>query len=230
MQAATVRVYIGYDPREAVAFHVLAHSIIKRSSLPVQITPVALGNLDHVMTRERDALQSTDFSFSRFLTPYLANYEGWSIFMDCDILCLDDIANLWALRDEQWSVMCTKHDHEPAEDTKFLGAVQTKYVKKNWSSVMMFNNAKCTALTPDYVNTASGLQLHRFEWLGNDALIGAIPLAWNHLVGYSAMPAGGISMLHYTEGGPYFDDYRDTEFATEWFAERDEMLAVGQRH
>lgn len=226
MAQDVVKVFVGYDPREAVAFHVLSHSIISRSSLPVEIVPIALSTLKEAMWRERDPKQSTDFSFSRFLTPYLAGYEGWAIFMDCDVLCLDDIAKLWALRDDKWSVMCTKHDHDPKEDVKFLGAVQTRYQKKNWSSVMMFNNPKCTALTPDYVNTASGLELHRFHWLGDDEKIGSIPLAWNHLVGYSDMPEEGISMLHYTEGGPYFEDYKDTPFAAEWFAERDAMLKV----
>lgn len=230
MTADMVRIYIGYDPREAVAYHVLMHSIVKRSSLPVEVTPIALSNLKREMWRERNPLQSTDFSFSRFLTPYLSDYEGWAIFMDCDILCLDDIAKLWDLRDDKWSVMCTKHDHRPKEDKKFLGEVQTKYEKKNWSSVMMFNCPKCKALTPDYVNTASGLELHRFRWLGDDNLIGDIPLSWNHLVGYSEKPKEGISMLHYTEGGPYFEDYKNSEFAAEWFAERDDMLKLGGGH
>jgi hypothetical protein len=228
--ATVVRICIGYDPREAVAYHVLTHSIIKRSSLPVQFIPIALDNLKEAMWRERDPLQSTDFSFSRFLTPYLSNYEGWSIFIDCDMVCKDDVAKLWALRNDKWSIMCTKHDHVPQEDTKFLGATQTKYQKKNWSSVMMFNNAKCKALTPQYVNEASGLELHRFHWLGNDDLIGDIPLTWNHLVGYSETPDDPIAMYHFTEGGPYFDDYKDTEFANEWVSERDEMLTVAQRH
>ena len=87
------------------------------------------------------------------------------MFMDCDMLVLEDIAKLWALRDEKYAVMCVKHDHVPKEKTKFLGAQQTKYEKKNWSSVMLFNCAKCTALTPGYVNSASGLDLHRFNWL-----------------------------------------------------------------
>lgn len=230
MSVNLVRICIGYDPREAVAFHTLCHSLISRSSLPLEIIPIALTNLRKEMWRDRDPKQSTDFSFSRFLTPYLSDYKGWSIFMDCDIICLNDIAELWKMRDEQYSVMCTKHDHNPESDTKFLGAVQTKYQKKNWSSVMMFNNAKCTALTPEYVNTASGLDLHRFHWLGNDDLIGDIPLRWNHLVGYSDIPEDGIAMLHYTEGGPYFDDYKDSAFAEEWFSEREQMLMVAQRH
>jgi hypothetical protein len=228
MNPDLVRIFIGYDPRESVAFHVLQHSIVSRSSLPVQVVPIALGHLNGILQRPRDPLQSTDFSFSRFLTPYLAGYQGWAIFVDCDILCLDDIAKLWALRDEKWAVMCAKHDHNPSEDVKFLGAVQTKYEKKNWSSVMLLNCAKCTMLTPDYVNTASGLELHRFRWLGNDELIGSIPLGWNHLVGYSAEPEEGISMLHFTKGGPYFDDYKDCDYASVWFAERDAMLATGE--
>src|SRR5690242_8413262 len=223
-----IRVFIGFDPREDVAFSVLAHSIHARSSQPVTVTPVMLSQLGEVYRRARNPLQSTEFSFSRFLTPYLCGYEGWAVFMDCDMLMLDDIAKLWAMRDDRYAVQVVKHVHVPKEETKFLGAVQTKYEKKNWSSVMLMNCARCTALTPDYVNRASGLELHQFKWLEGDHLIGEIPHAWNHLVGYDA-PRRDASLVHYTIGGPYFDAYRDCEYAKEWFAERDAMLRVGER-
>ncbi|MBT6095177.1 MAG: glycosyltransferase [Rhodospirillaceae bacterium] len=224
-----IRIFIGFDPRETIAYHVLSHSIHSRASAPASIAPLMLSQLEDVMTRERNPLQSTDFSFSRFLTPYLCDFNGWAIFMDCDMLVLDDIAKLWALRDDKYAVMCVKHDHVPEEDTKFLGAPQTKYEKKNWSSVMLFNCAKCTALTPDYVNSASGLDLHRFNWLGDDSLIGEIPHQWNLLVGYDeTIPTAGVSNLHYTIGGPYFDDFEDTDYADEWVAEKNAMLRCDQ--
>ena len=221
-------VYIGYDPREAIAFSVLAHSIHARASMPVSITPLMLPQLKTVLTRERHPLQSTDFSFSRFLTPYLSSYTGWSVFMDCDMLMLEDIASLFALRDERYAAMVVKHVHVPKETKKFLGEPQSKYEKKNWSSVMLFNNAKCTALTPDYVNTASGLELHQFKWLQDDSLIGALPSRWNHLVGYDA-PRGDAALVHYTLGGPYFDEFRDCEYSQHWRSERDAMLATARR-
>jgi len=225
-----IRIYIGFDPVETASYHVLAHSIQARSSEPVSIAPLMLSQLHGVMTRPRHELQSTDFSFSRFLVPHLCDYQGWALFMDCDMLVLDDMAELWKLRDDQYAVQVVKHDHVPQEETKFLGQAQTKYEKKNWSSVMLFNNAKCTALTPDYVNEATGLDLHRFNWLGNDDLIGEIPHRWNHLVGYDkTVPVAEVSNLHYTIGGPYFDDYKDTDYAAEWFTERDAMLRVDQK-
>ena len=145
-----------------------------------------------------------------------------------EMIALDDIANLWKLRDDRYAVMCVHHDHVPTEDTKFLGAAQTRYEKKNWSSVMLMNCARCTALTPEYVNTASGLELHRFHWLAGDELIGEIPHRWNHLVDYDPpRPASELSMLHYTKGGPYFEQYRNSGYADLWFAERDRMLAAG---
>jgi hypothetical protein len=220
-----IRVFIGYDSREAVAFNVLSHSIQERSSVPVAITPVRLSQLGDVFQRERHPLQSTDFSFSRFLVPHLCDYDGWAIFMDCDMLMLDDIAELWSLRDERYAVMCVHHNHVPVEKVKFLGAVQTEYEKKNWSSMMMFNNARCRALTPEYVGVAEGLDLHRFHWLDGDHLIGEVPHRWNHLVDYDPPePLDQISMLHYTIGGPYFDAYRNCGFAEEWWAERESML------
>jgi hypothetical protein len=169
-----IRVFIGYDDREAAAFGVLAHSIHARASEPVAVAPVRLSELRSVYRRERNPLQSTDFSFSRFLTPWLCDYQGWAVFMDCDMLVLDDIAKLWRLRDERYAVQVVKHVHVPKEEVKFLGAVQTKYEKKNWSSVMLMNCAKCRALTPDYVNQASGLELHQFKWLAGDHLIGRV--------------------------------------------------------
>ncbi len=223
-----VRIFIGYDPREAVAFSVLAFSIHRRASVPVTIAPLMLSGLGRLMTRERHPLQSTDFAFSRFLTPLLSGYAGWSIFMDCDMLVLDDVAKLWALRDERYAVQVVKHDHRPREESKFLGAPQTQYEKKNWSSVMLFNNARCRALTPPYVNSASGLELHQFKWLAGDELIGALPRRWNHLVGYYAHEPD-VSLVHYTLGGPYFDEYRDCEYAAEWRAELERMLVVTQR-
>jgi lipopolysaccharide biosynthesis glycosyltransferase len=222
------RVFIGYDAREAVAFSVLSHSIHARSSEPVSITPLKLSELGGVFRRERNPLQSTEFSFTRFLTPYLCGYEGWAIFTDCDMLMQDDIARLWKLRDERYAVQVVKHVHVPKEGVKFLDTVQTKYEKKNWSSVMLMNCARCRALTPEYVNTASGLELHQFKWLEGDQLIGELPRAWNHLVGYDA-PDPRASLVHFTIGGPYYEEYRDCEYAAEWFRERDAMLGVEQR-
>jgi len=223
-----IRVFIGFDPREAVAFSVLAYSIQSRASCPVSITPLALSQLNGILTRERHALQSTDFSFSRFLTPYLSRFTGWSVFMDCDMLMLDDIARLHALRDERYAVMVVKHEHNPREQTKFLDQLQSKYEKKNWSSVMLFNNAQCRALTPEYVNDATGLELHQFKWLDSDERIGSLPADWNHLVGYHP-PRAGASLVHYTLGGPYFEEYRNCEYAGAWFEERDRMLFAAQR-
>jgi hypothetical protein len=223
-----LRIFIGFDARETAAFHVLAHSIHARATRPVAVTPIVLDQLAPEFQRLRDPLQSTDFSFSRFLTPYLSGFAGWSLFMDCDMLLRADIAELFALRDERYAVMCVQHNHVPRETTKFLGETQTKYAKKNWSSVMLFNNARCTALTPDYVARASGLELHQFIWLGDDALIGGLPHRWNHLVGVDSYdPEAAI--VHFTIGGPYFEEYRDCDYAAEWFAARDDMLRADQR-
>jgi hypothetical protein len=223
-----IRIFIGYDSREAVAFSVLAHSIHRRASQPVAIAPVMLSQLKGIFRRERNPLQSTDFSFARFLTPWMCDYQGWAIFMDCDQLVLEDIASLWALRDDRYAVQVVKHNHVPKEEVKFLGEKQSKYQKKNWSSVMLMNCAKCRALTPEYMNTASGLELHQFKWLESESLIGEIPSRWNHLVGYDA-PRPDAALVHYTIGGPYFPEYKDCEYSDEWRKERDEMLAAQQR-
>jgi lipopolysaccharide biosynthesis glycosyltransferase len=222
------RVFIGFDSKEVVAYHVLCQSILEHSSIPVEFLPISLDNLKGLFTRERNALQSTEFSFSRFLVPYLSDFQGWTLFADCDMLMRSDIAKLWALRDDRYSVMCVKHDYVPKVETKFLGQTQTKYEKKNWSSVLLFNNAKCRALTPDFVNSATGLQLHQFKWLDSDDQIGELPPSWNWLVNeYEHNDAADL--VHFTDGGPYFDEYRNDDYAEEWFAARDRMLHVTQK-
>jgi hypothetical protein len=218
LDASIVRVFLGFDPKETVAFHVAAHSIHSRSSVPVSVAPLMLSQLQAVFRRPRDPKQSTDFSFTRFLVPYLCDYQGWAIFADCDILVQADIATLWALRDDRYAVQVVQHDHRPKETQKFLGQMQTAYPKKNWSSVMLFNNSKCRALTPAYVETASGLDLHQFRWLTDDSLIGALPHAWNVLIDYDPDElADRGSLLHYTSGGPWFSDYRNAGKAALWW-------------
>ena len=224
-----IRVAVGVDYREVVGYHVACHSIMRRASRPVTFIPIALNTLKGQFAREIHNLQSTEFSFSRFLAPYLCDYAGWVIFIDSDVVVLDDIGKLWELRDNRYAVMCVKHDHRPSHDVKFLGAVQTQYPKKNWSSVMLMNCARCAALTPEYVSSASGLDLHRFNWLESEDLIGEIPAGWNHLVTYSEGELQEQSLLHYTEGGPYFKAYGDTKWADVWFAERDHMAAVVEK-
>jgi hypothetical protein len=221
-----INIFIGFDPREAVAYNVLASSIQARSSEPVSICPLMLTQLRMLMTRPRHQLQSTDFSFSRFLVPFLSGFKGYSIFLDCDMLVLDDISRLWALRDDQYAVQVVKHDHRPVETVKFLGEPQSRYEKKNWSSVMIFNNAKCGMLSPEYVNGATGLDLHQFKWLKDDSLIGALPNRWNHLVGYDPKTAD-VSLVHYTLGGPYFPEYADCEYSDHWRAELDAACFAG---
>ncbi len=197
-----IRVFIGYDSAEDVAFSVLAHSIHARASMPVATAPVMLSQLKPVFERSHNSLQSTEFSFSRFLTPYLAGYEGWALFMDCDMLMLDDIAELWKLRDERYAVQVVKHVHVPKEDVKFLGHTQTKYEKKNWS-----------------------FELHQFKWLASEALIGELPSRWNHLSEYDP-PRPDAALVHFTIGGPWFPEYRASEYAGQWFLEREAMLSA----
>ena len=222
-------VYIGYDPRESVAFYTLAHSILRRASIPVSIAPLMQSQLKGVYTRARGPTESSEFSLTRFLVPSLAGFDGWSIFMDCDMLCRRDLAELTREIERQAdkAVLVCKHDYVPKTERKFLDHIQTKYPRKNWSSLMIFNNARCRRLTPDYVNAASGLELHRFSWIA-DAQIGELPLEWNWLVGeYPYNPAA--KLVHYTIGGPYFDAYRDCDYAEEWFAEFESMRFAQKR-
>ena len=224
-----LQIYIGYDPKEAVAYHTLAHSIQRHASIPVTIAPLMQSQLRNIYTRARGPTESTEFSLTRFLVPALSEYRGWSLFMDCDMLCRSDIAEIAVLaeRSPGKAVLVCKHDYTPGPARKFLNQVQTVYPRKNWSSVMFFNNARCTALTAGYVNSATGLDLQRFKWM-DDALIGDLPLEWNWLVGeYQHNP--DARLVHYTIGGPYFDEYRGCDYAEEWFEENRRMNFVANR-
>ena len=210
-----INVFIGYDEGEKIAYHVLSESIRRNSSVPVSITPLCLSNLPE-FKRDTQPNQSTEFAFSRFMVPYLSNYKGWSVFMDCDMMFRGDIAELWGFRTFKYSVMCCQHDYQPKQGVKFRGAKNEPFPKKNWSSMMMFHNTQCTKLTPDYVNTATGLELHQFKWLERDHMIGEIPLEWNWLVGEYEYNKNAKN-VHWTLGGPYFEDYARSDYADEWF-------------
>lgn len=213
-----LKVFIGYDSNETIAYHVLAHSIIRHASKPVSIIPLKIDQLP--LSRPKAEYQSTEFSFSRFLVPYLCGYEGRAIFVDCDFLCLDDIHKMEF--DPLKAVSVVKHDYVPKTENKFLDQKQSLYAKKNWSSLMVFNNKLCSNLTPAVVNEASGLYLHQFKWLVDDSMIGEIAPEWNHLVGeYDLNPAA--KMVHFTLGTPCFKKYSRCEYAKEWYEERNKM-------
>jgi hypothetical protein len=220
-----INIFIGYDSKEKIAYHVLSESILKNSTKPVSITPIYLPNIKDDFLRERNNLSSTEFSFSRFIIPHLMNYQGWALFMDCDMLMKVDIAELWRLRDDKYAVQVCKHDYVPRTETKFLGHVQTAYPKKNWSSFMLMNCKKCIRLTPEYVNKASGLELHQFKWLENEELIGSLPLEWNWLAGEYPYKED-VKNIHFTEGGPYFEQYADCDYSSEWYNVYNNMVKI----
>lgn len=256
-----LRIFIGWDPKESVAFHVLSHSILTRASRPVAIIPLVQQQLRdaEIYTRARGPLESTEFSLTRFLVPYLSGYEGVSVYMDCDMLCLADIHELVAepLR-HVWppdyegpdtdagetmppAVWVCQHAYTPKTVTKMDGQQQTAYWRKNWSSLMVFDNTRCSVLTPEFVNETHGLDLHTLIAFGADE-IGSLPLVWNWLVG--EYPEQGhevdcramgtlqgaeqgcdcswqAKILHYTLGGPWHGLW---ESAVPWL---DELWAMG---
>lgn len=217
-----LKVFIGWDKTESVAWHVLVHSIMRRASKPILISPIMLSQIRGEFIRPRDPGQSTEFSHSRFITPHLAG-GGVSIFMDCDMLCLTDITELEevARANNDLDVLVVKHDYTPRDSVKFLGQKQEAYPCKNWSSMMIFNGHRQAVrrLSPEYVNKASPMELHQFKWASN---VGGLGKEWNHLVGeYS--PREDAKIVHYTIGGPWFDEYKDCEYSEEWFDEYKHM-------
>lgn len=223
------RVFIGWDSREPIAYDVARHALLKRASIPVEVTPIKVEEMRArgLYTRDKDPLASTEFTYTRFLTPALAGFSGWALFCDCDFLWLGDIAELVAYTRTPKAVYCVQHDYRPKEAIKMDGAVQTVYPRKNWSSLMLFNcdHPAVRRLTPEVVNRESGAYLHRMQW-ADDADIGALPTEWNWLEGWNEKPAKGTpKAVHYTRGGPWFAEWQDVDYGDLWRAERDAVLA-----
>jgi lipopolysaccharide biosynthesis glycosyltransferase len=217
------RIYIGWDSREDIAYQVARQSILDLATIPVEIIPLKQKDLkkQELYWRDKDKLGSTEFTFTRFLVPELNEFEGWALFIDCDFVAIDDVAKLFELRNECYAVMCAQHDYTPKEGEKMDGQTQTVYPRKNWSSMMLFNCAHPSnkKLTKELVNNPKidGKYLHRFSWL-KDEEIGKISHEWNWLVGWYKEPRNGKpKFLHYTEGGPWFENYYDCEYSEEYY-------------
>lgn len=212
-----MNIFIGYDPREAVAYHVCANSIIRHSTSPVSLVPLALKTLGNYTETHVDG--SNQFIYSRFLVPHLMGYKDWALFIDGDMLLRTDISELWALRDESKAVMCVHHDYKTKTHQKYLGSTNQDYPRKNWSSVVLWNCAHPAnaVVTPEFVQNGTGAQLHRFTWLADD-LIGELPKVWNWLPDeFGANP--DAKLLHWTLGTPCFHEYASVAMAEEWHRE-----------
>ena len=228
-----LKIYVGYDGREDIAWQVCRHSIERHASDQVSIHPLRQPDLRGLglYTRPSDETASTEFSLTRFLTPYVAAHDGWTLFVDCDFLFTRDINHLLAGLDRRKAVYVVKHAYQPANSIKMDGKVQTAYPRKNWSSFMVFNGAHplVKSLTPDVVNGSTPQHLHRFEWLPDgDDLIGDLDLEWNFLVGEYPPPEETPAAIHFTNGGPWFDECRDVDFSDLWLREKD-LLAERNR-
>jgi lipopolysaccharide biosynthesis glycosyltransferase len=215
-----IPVYIGYDPREAIAYHVCVNSIIRHASRPVACIPVAL-NLFQSFYREQHDDNSNNFVYTRFLVPYLSNWQNRAIFIDGDMIVRADIAELWDItRSGPFDVHVVKHDYRTTKSEKYLGSKNEDYPRKNWSSVIVWNCAHFPnrVLTPEFVGQQPGSYLHRFSWLADDR-IGELPLEWNWLPDELGENPNA-KLLHYTLGTPCFHEFADTPQGTEWHRER----------
>jgi lipopolysaccharide biosynthesis glycosyltransferase len=211
-----IRLMVGFDQREAVAFHTFVQSVLDVTSVPVSVTPLVLSSLPGYREIHTDG--SNTFIYSRFLTPFLSGFNGWAIFADGDMICRRDLNDLWALRDERYAVQVIKHDYQTKASQKYLGNKNENYPKKNWSSVILWNcsHPKNEVLTPEFVMSKDGKFLHRFSWL-EEKDIGELPRDWNWLT--TEYPDNyHANLLHYTLGTPCFKEYKQSEMSDVWWA------------
>jgi hypothetical protein len=222
-----LRVYIGWDKREPIAYDVAKFSLERRATIPVDVQPIKIDDLRarKLYWRDQDPLASTEFTYTRFLTPALADFRGWALFCDCDFLWLGDIAGLGEFMKVPKAVYCVQHDYTPKETTKMDGAVQTSYPRKNWSSLMLFNcdHPSVRDLTPEVVNRETGAYLHRMQWVADED-IGSLPIEWNWLEGWNEKPEKGTpKAVHFTRGGPWFENWQNVDYGDLWRAEREAL-------
>jgi lipopolysaccharide biosynthesis glycosyltransferase len=227
----TIRLFVGFDQREAAAYHVFCQSVIDKASVPVSFHPLHAPMLEN-FDGQQDGTNA--FIYSRYLVPKLCNYEGWAVFADGDMVAREDIAGLWNLRDDSKAAMVVKHVYKTKHPRKYIGTPiesdNVDYPRKNWSSVVLWNcgHPKNRILAPEFVAEAGGKFLHRFEWL-NDDEVGELPKDWNRLVGEDD-DLGCAAILHYTLGVPGFQHYRHFPGAENWFrAQRAAMHLIGDR-
>ncbi len=227
-----LKIYVGWDSREDIAWQVCRHSIRRHASRPVEVYPLKQPALRELGLYTRDGDNAaTEFSITRFLTPWLSAHDGWSIFVDCDFLFTTDVWSIFDGIEADKALHVVQHDYTPANAVKMDGKQQTVYPRKNWSSFMLFDAAhpRVRALTPAVVNSESPAYLHRFSWL-DDSEIGALDLGWNFLEGEYPKPETPPNCIHYTNGGPWFDDWQKVDFGDLWRAEQDRYLAeAGER-
>ena len=220
--------FIGYDPKEDIAYRVCKQSLLKKSSIEINVLALKLYELiaKGIYNRPIDPLASTEFTYSRFLIPNLMNFKGWAVFCDCDFLFLEDVAKLFNNLSNKKAVYCVQHIYTPKEKHKMDGQQQTIYPRKNWSSFIIFNceHPSNKKLDAELVNKETGSFLHQFKWLRDDE-IGALDERWNWLEGWTSNHNNNTPFaVHYTRGGPWFNEWQDVEFASEWIKERDLYL------
>lgn len=224
-----MKVFVGYDSREDIAFKVCEYSIKSRNS-EIEVIPLKQNELreQEQYWRENDPLSSTEFTFTRFLVPHLMNYEGWALFCDCDFLFTIDVEEIFKQAQDQYAVMVVKHEYNPEAGIKMDGCVQHPYPRKNWSSLILWNcsHPANKTLTKDQVSSTSfdGAYFHRFSWL-SDEQIGTLGHEYNWLVNWYKEPRDGKpKVIHYTEGGPWFPNYEFCEYGYHWANERNNYL------
>jgi hypothetical protein len=225
-----LKIFIGWDSKYPDVSEVCAYSLINRSSIPVKIFYLKLSELQTagVYYRPSDPLASTEFTYSRFLTPYLSGHEGIAIYCDNDFLWLDDVAKLIKTAVKDYPLHCVHHFHCPPEKEKMDGQSQTQYPRKNWSSLMLFDcsHPLNRILDVDTVNKQPGSYLHQMQWLPDD-MIGKLDQRWNWLEGwYPVVNTDQLGAIHYTRGGPWLAQWRHCDFAENWLQEHRSYLSA----
>ena len=218
-----LRIYIGYDSREPDAYDVCASSLRRYSSAPLAISALKLDRLRDrgVYFRDPEEKASTEFAFTRFLVPLLCGFKGRALFVDCDFLFRADVNDLFNLaEDDTKAVSVVQHDYIPRAQWKMDGQPQIAYPRKNWSSLMLFNNEHPSVvknLDLNGVNRTFQSYLHQLHW-AKDEEIGSLPQEWNWLEGEYDWPHDGTTpkAIHFTNGGPWFDGCKGVRFADLW--------------
>jgi len=215
MQLNKITVVVGFDQREAIAYHSFCQSILEKSTIPVQFIPLAINSLYFYIENHNDG--SNNFIYSRFLTPYICDFKGFAVYADGDMICNADILELADLFDTSKAVQLVKHEYKTKRSIKYFGNENKNYPRKNWSSMVIFNcqHPANSVLTPQFIQEHDGAFLHRFQWLQDDE-IGELDSTWNYLA-IEYKPRKEAKLIHYTLGTPCLEDFKNTEMSEIWW-------------
>ncbi|MBY0549074.1 MAG: hypothetical protein K2W95_17505 [Candidatus Obscuribacterales bacterium] len=211
---APMKVFIGASSTEWLPAKVLEYSIRKNASFAVQTVNLANCVRPFKMPLDASNKPRTPFSFQRFLIPELMQYSGRAIYLDSDMLVLQDIAKLWRMPFSGANLICTSALNQAQRAVQY-SVMLLDCNSLNWNIDTLVNDLDSGALS--YEALVHGMAAARKP-------AARIPPTWNFLDKY--VP-GTTALIHYTNmhSQPWLS--RENDAAAVWFQHLREAVLSG---